>query len=159
MPPIADSAAVLLDRLRKSGVIVTGNEDRLVLDGPNSTLTEELISQVRALKPALLAALAARPAPPRVRDGCDAHGIAADAVAARWAEVERRGLTPGFCACCSGPAPVQTLACRWCERLDEERAAELVQLRPCVLCGANGYTCDAELVWRCELCWKRGEAS
>ena len=148
------AATALLDRLSKTDVFVTVEGDRLLLDGPDSVLTDDLVAEVREHKPALLAALAARPTPPSVENGCESHDVSAEAVAGRWAEVQRRDLRPGFCACCSGPAQPQTLVCRWCEAVTPEREAKLTTAPPCVHCGASGYTCDASLAWYCEPCWK-----
>ena len=154
MAPMADSASALLDRLRKTDVDITARDDRLVLDGPDSALTDALVAEVRSHKPALLAVLASRSPAPRVEDGCTAHTVTAEAVARRWAEAERRDLRPGFCSCCSGPAQPQMLVCRWCEALTPEREEELTRAPPCVRCGASGYTCDASLAWYCEPCWR-----
>jgi len=53
------TALDLLDEFRVHHVRVVVDGDRLVLDGPVETLTDELIERARALKPALLEALTA----------------------------------------------------------------------------------------------------
>ena len=131
---------------------VTAEGDRLLLDGPDSALTDDVVAEVRSHKPALLAALTAPLV--AVEDGCVAHAVTAETVAGRWAIVQRRDLAPGFCSCCGGPASPRELVCRWCSELTPEREAELTTAPPCVRCGAPGYTCNASLIWRCETCWR-----
>ena len=143
----------LLERLHKSGVQLR-THDGEVFYSPRSAMTPELLSSLSDQKPEVLAALDARPTPPSIEDGCTAHTVTADAVAERWAEVQRRDFAPGFCACCSGPAHPQTLVCRLCEALTAEREAELTEPPPCARCGAQGYPCGASSAWYCESCWK-----
>ena len=130
---------------------MTVEGDQLLLDGPDTALTDELVAAVREHKPALLTALTGPQI--AVADGCAAHSVTVEAVAERWAEVRRRDLAPGACACCSGPAPPQTLVCRFCAPLTPARAAELAEAPPCVRCGGKSYTCADSLAWYCEACW------
>ena len=150
--PNADSASALLDRLHAAGVQLTANGDKLHVSAPPGVLTPELRAELLANKPALLEVLTA----PQfiVEDGCEAHNVSAEAVASRSAEVQRRNLAPGCCACCSGPASLQALVCRFCTPLTPEREAELTQAPPCVRCGAKGYTFDVGIGWHCEACWR-----
>ena len=131
---------------------VTAEGDRLLLDGPDSALTDDVVAEVRSCKLALLEVLTS----PQftVTDGCSTHSVTAEAVAARWATVERRDLAPGFCACCGGPASPQALVCRFCTPLTPEREAELTTAPPCVRCAAPGHTCDESLTWYCGACWR-----
>jgi tubulysin polyketide synthase-like protein len=51
-------SAALLARLTQLGVSVEREGDRLLLDGPEETLTEALIAEVAAAKPSLLSIFA-----------------------------------------------------------------------------------------------------
>lgn len=152
MAQMADSVSALLDRLRRTDVMVTAEGDHLLLDGPNNALTADLVAEVRSRKQELLAALAARSSAFCVRDGCTAHSVLAKEVRKRWDEVRRRDLRPGHCACCGGPAQPWTLVCRWCELLTVERSEELTEALPCALCGGRSYT-RAAPGWLCRGCW------
>lgn len=54
------SASELLERLRATGVTVAAIGDRLRVGGPAAALTDDLLAELRACKPELLAVLAAR---------------------------------------------------------------------------------------------------
>ncbi len=146
------SVTELLETLHERGVQLKARGEQ-VLYSPRSAMTPELLSSLSDRKPELLAALGSPLAPLPMIDGCGSHAITPETVAERWADVMRRDLRPGHCACCAGPAQPWTLTCRSCEPLTEERRAELTAPRPCALCGSDGYTFGVD-GWRCERCWR-----
>jgi hypothetical protein len=51
------SAAILINELSRSGVVLSKAGDQLVLDGPEAVITDMLIDRVRKLKPDILRSL------------------------------------------------------------------------------------------------------
>jgi len=95
---------------------------------------------------------------PQYPDGCTAHDVTPEQVAARWRRLEAIiAATPeddhnaqwsvvSMCPCCCGPSRVENLLCRQCEDADLD---ELRKAPPCVVCGMPGLTIE-ERVWVCE---------
>lgn len=89
-------------------------------------------------------------------DGCSAHGVDPERVAARWTRIEQIiTATPeddhsaqwsvlSVCPCCGAPARVESLVCTSCTSADLDA---LATPPPCALCSAPGYAYETE--WRC----------
>ena len=141
----------LLRTAADAGLYVRADGDLLVMTGPASA--EPTAKTLLARKPEVMAAIASRPAPPQIEDGCSEHEVAQVSVAERWIEVGEQDLRPGCCACCGGPAQPETLVCLWCSQLSPEREAELTVAPPCVRCGGKPYSSLTE-GWLCQTCWQ-----
>lgn len=118
------TAALLLDKLRRQGLTLTADGEKLRLRGPCALLTPSLLDAVRPFKPELLALLAP-PLSPQVR--WRAHAMLLQrGDGALPLLVARLGLdvTEGFCFSCgeelaAPPAAGRISRCEACRQAAE----------------------------------------
>jgi len=112
----------LLREAREAGLRIAVVGDSLEIEGPKAAAP--VVERIRQHKAEIMAALQApccpacarRDGPPiDISDGCESHGVTAEAVAHWWTLAQEMDRTVGWCQCCAGPAPSGALVCRKCE--------------------------------------------